>query len=327
MDVLRADIDSKQFKKVYLLCGEEAYLKNQWRDNLVSALIADGDTMNLTRYEGKNPDIPEMISMAQTLPFLAPKRVLVIENTGLFKTACETLSDCILNLPDTTCMIFVDSDVDKRTKMYKDVKRTGYVAELNTPNDNTLVTWLVTLCKREGKRMDKKTASYMLEQCGSDMFVLSNEMEKLFSYTYDRPCITMSDVSDVCVSQVTGKMFEMIDAITQGRREIAVMLYRDLLSLKEPPLRILSLLTRQIRILTEIKGMITDDVSYRDLASKAGVPPFSVKKYVNQAKTYAYSDLLLMYEACQDTEGRIKSGMLLDTIGVELLIVDFSKQR
>lgn len=327
MKTLREDIEKKSFKKIYLLYGEEAYLRGQWRDNLIDALFPDGDNMNLTRYEGKGLDVPEILSMSQTLPFLAEKRVLVLEDTGFFKNAAEGLSEGLLELPDSTCMIFVESEVDKRSKVYKTVKKEGYIAELNTPDTKTLVTWIGSLCKREGKKIDAKTASYILEQCGTDMLLLSHEMEKLFSYAYERQMITVSDVEAVCVNQVTGKIFEMMDAITMHQQEKAISLYRDLLSLKEPPLRILALLTRQVRILTEIKGLQADNVPYGELVSKAAIPPFTVKKYVSQCKDYTYSRLLSMFELCQETDSRIKTGRIGDVIGVELLIVGFSKEK
>ncbi len=326
MEVLKKDIEEKAYKRVYLLCGEEAYLRKQWRDNLIQAMFPDGDNMNLVRFEGRGLDVSEILSLSQTMPFLAEKRVLVLEDTGFFKNASEELSEGIKVLPDTTCMIFVESEVDKRTKLFKTVKKEGYVAELNTPNTRMLVTWIGSLCRKEGKRITAQTASYILEQCGTDMLLLSNEMEKLFSYTLERQEISASDVDAVCVNQINGKIFDMMDAITMQQQEKAISLYRNLLALREPPLRILALLTRQLRILTEMKGLMTDGIPYGELASKTGTPPFTVKKYVNQCQHYTYSRLLSMLEACQETEGRIKTGGIGDVIGVELLIVEFSKE-
>lgn len=325
MKVLRQDIDSGNFKKIYLLCGDEAYLRSQWRDNLIEAMLPAGDTMNLTRYEGKKLDVAEILSMAQTLPFFAERRVLVIENSGFFKHEAAGLADGFADLPDTSCIIFVEGDVDKRYKTYKTVKKLGYVAELNTPDTKLLISWIGTLCKREGKKIDSKCANYILEQCGTDMMLLSNEMEKLFSYAYDRDSITMADVEAVCVNHVTGKIFEMMDAITMRQPERTITLYRDLLELKEEPVYILAMLTRQVRLLTEFKGLLSDGVAYGDLASKTKVPPFTVKKYVSQCKSYTYSELLHMYDACQDMDRQIKSGLVGSAVGVELMIVGFSK--
>lgn len=325
MEMLRKDIESSNFKKIYLLCGSEAYLRSQWRDNLIEAMLPAGDTMNLTRYEGKKQDVVEILSMAQTLPFFAERRVLVVENSGFFKNEAAGFAEGLENVPDTTCMIFVEGEVDKRFKTYKAAKKLGYVAELNTPDTKLLVSWIGTLCKRENKKIDSKCASYILEQCGTDMMLLSNEMEKLFSYAYDRPIITIADVDAVCVNHVTGKIFEMMDAITMRQPERTLSLYRDLLALKEEPIYILAMLTRQVRILTEFKGLLEDGVDYKDLASKTKVPPFTVKKYVSQCKGYTYEELLGMYDTCQDMDRQIKSGMVASVIGVELMIVAFSQ--
>ncbi len=326
MKVLRQDIDANDFKRIYLLCGDEAYLRSQWRDNLIGAMLPEGDTMNLTRYEGKKLDVAEILSMAQTLPFFAPRRVILVENSGFFKNEAAGLADGLADLPETTCVIFVEGDTDKRYKTYKTVKKLGYVAELNTPDTKMLVSWIGNLCKREGKQIDSKCASYILEQCGTDMMLLSNEMEKLFSYAYDRPGISIADVDAVCVNHVTGKIFEMMDAITMRQPERTITLYRDLLELKEEPIYILAMLTRQVQILTEFKGYHADGVDYKELASKTKVPPFTVKKYVSQCKNYTYKELLHMYDACQEMDRQIKSGMVAGVIGVELMIVGFSKK-
>lgn len=327
MKVLRQDIDAGQFKKIYLLCGDEAYLRLQWRDNLIGAMLPEGDTINLTRYEGKKLDVAEILSMAQTLPFFAQQRVVLVENSGFFKNEAAGLADGLADLPDTTCIIFVEAETDKRYKTYKTVKKLGYVAELNTPDTKMLVSWIGNLCKREEKQINSKCASYILEQCGTDMMLLSNEMEKLFSYACDRPVITIADVDAVCVNHVTGKIFEMMDAITMRQPERTISLYRDLLALKEEPIYILAMLTRQVRLLTEFKGLLADGVDYKELASKTKVPPFTVKKYVSQCKSYTYIELLQMYDACQDMDRQIKSGMVAGVIGVELMIVGFSQNR
>ncbi len=327
MKTLQEDVKLNSFKKVYLLFGEEAYLRRTWRDKLIAAMLPEGDTMNLTKYVGKGVKLDEVLAMSQTMPFFAERRVLVLEDTGYFKNATEGLKEGIEALPESTCMIFVESEVDKRGKAFKSVKQEGYAAELNTPDSKMLVTWLIRIANDAQKQMDPKTASMILEYCGMDMLQLSHEMDKLISYAYERPVISVADVEEICVSQITGKIFEMMDAITARQPERTLMLYHDLLTLREAPLKILSLLTRQIRILTEIKGLLDDKVEYGQLASKVGIPPFTVKKYTSQCKNYPYSELLSMFEACQQTEEQIKTGQVGDVIGVELLIVGFSKKK
>ena len=100
MKNIQADIKSGNFKQVYLLYGEEAYLKQQYKQNLVKALNPDGDTMNFNHYEGKGIDVKQLIDLCETMPFFAERRVVLLEDTGFFKNKCEELADYMKELPD-----------------------------------------------------------------------------------------------------------------------------------------------------------------------------------------------------------------------------------
>ena len=93
MKSLNEDLKSGQLNQVYLLYGEEAYLKKQYRDRLRNALISPDDTMNYAYYEGKGVNVKEVIDLAETLPFFAERRLIVLENTGFFKNASPELAD------------------------------------------------------------------------------------------------------------------------------------------------------------------------------------------------------------------------------------------
>ena len=81
---VRDHIKSGQFKNAYLLYGDEDYLKVQYRDQLVDALLAGGDKMNLSKFEGKDINVGEVIDLAETLPFFAERRVIVIQDSEFF---------------------------------------------------------------------------------------------------------------------------------------------------------------------------------------------------------------------------------------------------
>jgi DNA polymerase-3 subunit delta len=72
---------------VYLLYGEEDYLKKQYKEKLRSAMLSPDDTMNFAYYEGKGINVKEVIDLAETLPFFAERRLIIMEDTGFFKWA------------------------------------------------------------------------------------------------------------------------------------------------------------------------------------------------------------------------------------------------
>ena len=118
MKSLQEDLKTGNFKQAYLLFGEEAYLRQQYKDKLIQALNPDGDTMNFTRYEGKGIEVREMIDLCETMPFFAEIRVILVENSGFFKNKCEELADYMKSLPDLYPeLVLWKRKVDKRSRM------------------------------------------------------------------------------------------------------------------------------------------------------------------------------------------------------------------
>ena len=124
------DIKNKQFKNIYLLTGEEVYLRMQYRKKLKEALVEDGDTMNVAIFSGKGTDPKEIIDLAETMPFFAEHRVILIDDSGFTKNACPELADYVAQIPESTCIILNEAEVDKRGKLYKAIKSKGRVVEL-----------------------------------------------------------------------------------------------------------------------------------------------------------------------------------------------------
>lgn len=326
MKNINQDIQSGQIKGCYLLFGKEDYLKHQYRDKLIQALADVEDNMNVTRFQGNGLQVQELLDIANTLPFFAPQRVIVVENTTLFKKTPEDFEKQLETLPDTTHILFVESEVDKRNRLYKWVSKNGYACEMNTPDEKMLLSWIKGLCKAEGKNMDDTAIFYFVEHMGTDMLLLRNELEKLFCYKYGDAHITIEDVENVCVSQATSKLFAMLDAIGTHNRNQALPLYRDLLALREAPIGILRMLLRHFNILMQVSALGKDGKNNKEIAAICAVPPFSVKKYASQAATYRFERLQDMVEQCQDTEQQIKAGQVKDIVGVELLIVGFCEK-
>ena len=324
MKSLNEDIKLGQFKQIYLLYGEEAYLKKQYKDKLTKAILPDGDTVNYAYYEGKGINPAELIDLAETMPFFAERRLIVIENSGFFKSATPELADYMKNMPDTVCFLFVENEVDKRGKMYKAAKDKGRIVEMGRQDEKTLLYWIAGNVKREGRQIKESTARYLVSKTGTDMENLEKEMEKLFSYTLGRNEITVQDIDDICTTQITNKIFEMVEAVAVKQQKKALNYYYDLLALKEPPMRILYLLARQFKLLLEVKDLCGKGYEKSQIAKTVGLHPFVAGKYIQQCRTFSREELRSIMEEAVNTEERVKTGRLNDVMSVELFIVKYS---
>lgn len=324
MKMLMEDIKNGQFKNVYLLTGEEVYLRNQYKKRLRNALLDPEDTMNASVFEGKGINPREIIDLAETMPFFAERRVIVLEDSGFAKNACPELAEYLPEIPESTCLILVESEVDKRGKLYKNIKNVGRIVEFKRQDDRTLARWVLGTLKKEGKNITEDTLYAFLGRTGSDMENIEKELEKLLCYTLGREVITTADVEAVCTEQTENRIFEMIQAITDKDQRKALDLYADLLAMKEPPMRILYLITKQFNQLLMLKSLSGQGLDKAELAKKAGVPPFALGKYQAQCRKFSLIQLRQAVEDCVETEERVKTGQMGDQISVELLIVKYS---
>jgi DNA polymerase-3 subunit delta len=183
MRTLAEDIARKHFRRVYLLYGSESYLRIQFRSRLRYAIADRSDTMNVTVFSGKNIDEKEVIRTADTFPFFADHRVVIVEGSGFFKGSRKSLAEYIERIPETTCIIFDEEDVDPKGALFNAVKKHGLAAQLSFPDEDSLRKWLLSSVTAAGKKIRTSDLDYFISLVTPSMNALHSEMEKLISYT------------------------------------------------------------------------------------------------------------------------------------------------
>lgn len=323
MQRLTQDIKSGQFNQIYLLYGAEAYLRKQYRDRLKNAIIGD-DNMNYHYYEGKDISIGEVIDQAETLPFFAERRLIILENSGFFKSGGEQLAEYLSAPSDTTFFLFVETEVDKRSRLYKAASSKGCAVEFAIQDENTLKKWILGMVKKENKRISESALNFLLEKTGTDMENIRKETEKLFCYCMDKEAITEADIEEICTKRIGNHIFDMVSAIADKKQKQALELYYELLAQKEPPMRILFLIARQFNLLLQVKELKGKGYQNKAIGEKVGLPGFIAGKYVVQASRFKTREIRDAVEACVAAEEAIKTGRLNDNMSVEMLIIQYS---
>ena len=321
MQRINSDIKEGSFSRTYLLYGEERYLKRQYAKRLRQALCGQGDDMNTHFYSGKDIPLGEIIDLAETLPFLAKRRVIFLDDSGLFKSGGEKLAEYLESPNESTFFVFTESQVDKRCKLYKTVHSKGYAAEFGVQDENTLKRWIAGILKKEGKNISENTASLLLLKTGTDMENIKSELEKLICYCMDRDVVTAQDVEAVCTTRVSNHIFDMVNAIADRQPKKALNLYYDLIALREPPMRILFLIARQCNMLLQVKVLRAKGFDNKAVGAQIKVPPFVAGKYAAQAERFKTADLKRALSRCVETEEAVKTGRLNDRMSVEILIL------
>lgn len=321
MKNINEDIKRNRLKQIYLLYGEESYLRRQYREKLKAALCWKDDTMNTHYFEGKNISVGEVIDLAETLPFLAERRVIFIENSNLFKSGGDKLADYLSAPNETTYFVFNEKDIDKRSRLYKAVLAKGYAAEFAAQDEKVLLKWIASLLKKEGKLITESNARLFLAKTGTDMNNISLELDKLICYCMDREVIGREDIETICTDRLSDRIFELVDAIAERRMDRALSLYYELLALRHQPSNILYFLGRQYNLLLQVKILRAKGNGNKAIGTSVGIPSYYVGKYADQASRFSDSDLQKAMLACVETEEAVKTGKLDDRMGLEVLIL------
>ncbi len=318
------DIKDNNLKSVYLIYGEENFLKRVYKDKLKKAIIGEDASMNYNYYENNDINPNEVIDVAETLPFFADKRLIVIKNSGFFKNACDIMADYMLTIPESTCFLFLEDEIDKRSKMYKRVKDSGYVCEAVMLRDGELNNWIKAKLAHEGKNINNEALNCIKEMAATSMDNMIVELEKVICYAIDRDTITKEDVEEVCTGQIQGKIFDMVDAMGMKNQQKALELYYDLVQTKEAPLKILFMILRQFNLMLQAYDLNKRGVN--DIGAKMGVQGFVATKSLKQAQLFKYNRIKQILEEGLTLEEDIKSGRIADKTGVEVMIVKCSEK-
>lgn len=317
MDNVRNDLASKQFKRIYLLTGEESFLIKMFKKQFIATICGDKNALNLEWYKDKEtlPEGKNLVTSISAYPMFATHKLIIIDEC---MGKDEIFVDFIPKIPDTAIVLVVSADVDKRSKLYKAIKKDGYVCECKPYNQQQLTAWVSRYMQYLGIRVDlPATIPYLVQYVGTDMNTLVCEMEKLASNV---EVVTIDAINTYCYPCLENKVFEMIQNAINGRKDIASKQYDELIALKEAPMKILSLITRQLKI--TLAANETTTKSDAEIAKALGVPPFVVSN--NRGCRLPFERLLTLLEKSVEYDYQIKSGHIKDQLAVERLLVEIS---
>lgn len=340
LEQLKKDISSGDLKRFYLLFGSERYLRNFYEKKLLAALGGSRDDMNTNVFDTSPVSQTDIINAAQTLPFFADRRIILVRYSGFFKKGGEELADYLKEAPETTSFIFVDDEADGRLKLYKQISKLGRCVEFVTQPDRYLLQNIGAFLKRSEKRIGQDDASYFLDVIGTDMGRIMSELEKLVSYIGDREVVTKDDIDAICSRNIEDRIFEMIDAVMRRDTVTCMDRYEDLLALKAAPVMIVVMLERQFLWMLQLKSLKEDEgldegdivsrVAYKqEVDTETGeikrvrgdIGEYQAGIYLKQAAHMSTSELQKAIELCSKADEDFKSGKMNERIAMEALLV------
>jgi DNA polymerase III subunit delta len=214
----------------YVVFGAEGFLKSQAIRRLLDGLLKpDERAMCLSEYEGPGAELATVLDDLRTLPFLGPRRVVILRDADPFITAHRQSLEDYLGSPSPTGTLIVECRTfQKTTKLYKRLSPLGGCIECEEMKAYELPAWLTDRSQKEyGKRLEPDAARSLVDHVGDSMGMLDGELSKLAVYVGNRGNITIGDVEKLVGHDREEKVFGILTAMAQGDRATAMRLWEE----------------------------------------------------------------------------------------------------
>lgn len=356
LDKLKQQLKNKSPAKVYLFHGDEPFLIDYYIGDLKKLILeGDNESLNLSIFEG-NINIDDIIDACDTFPIFAERKLVIVKNSGLFyskskkNTASsndedtseeddlkpekepqlknkpqDALIEYISDIPDTTCLIFIESQADKRLKIYKQVAAHGLSLEFNRNKPAELVPWVAKGVKSVNKTISLEAANYLVNISEPDMYTLRNEIFKLASYVGERNEITLDDVKLMAIPTIKSVIFDLLNAVAKKDTAKSLNILNDIITLKEPEQKILAMLSKQTGEILKLKLLIEDRATQNQISQYfQGKHPYALKIMTEQAYGMSVEYLKNILKNCMEAEENYKKGLIEPKLALELLLEKIS---
>ena len=323
------DLKNGTFAPLYIIYGEESYLKEyylkQLREKVVDPAFAD---FNLVELEGKGLTIEQLSEAIDSYPAMSEKKLVVVTDFDLFKPPsgfADQLPTLLSDLPDYLCLVFyydiLDGKPDKRTKLYKQLDKSACFADFSRMEERELVAWIERRAKALGRFIAPDDAAYLIFLCGNDMTNLAGEIDKAASHSTTGE-IKRYNIDAVCSPVLDAVVFDLTDAITAGKFAHAVGLVGELIAQKNNEVMIFTTITRHIQRLYAAKLCAEARVGEKQLMEMIGSKsPYYARQLQNAARRVSLTWLRRAASLCGETDAALKGSAVDRQKQIELALL------
>lgn len=310
----------QDLKPVYLIYGEK-YLADQALERLRNRIAEGAASLNVNVFSAASSNPNEVLQAADTLPFLGERHLVIVKDFDKANAADQRSYAAYAENPAaTTVLVLMADKANKGSVIYKTVQKTGQVYEFKTPKDTELFAWVEKQFNDRGKKPVPIATRYIIEQVGTDLATLNSEIEKTCVYLGEKKIAEPQDLVEIIAKNPQNTIFELVDALGAKERRQALSILNRLFAAGEPPLKVLTMIVRQFRMILKTKALTANRIGSGELAKELGVPPFVVDKYRRQCERFSFKEIKRIYDLLQATDIAIKTGEIRPDMALEVLI-------
>ena len=302
------EAERNELRPIYALVGTETALIERAVSALRKAAVGEGGIpgFNEDVLHGRETDGASVAGAASTLPMMAERRFVLVRHMDQMKADLDALSEYVKAPNPSTCLVMTATKLNGSTKLAKALKKGGFRFDANPLKGGALVDYVVDEAKRSGHSIGKDAAYALTESIGSDLAALSDAVTRLGFYVGAGQRIDVKAV-EACITRVrVDSIWQLVDAVGLRKTDQALAAASSLLADREPPLRILAMIARQLRMVGKMRDGLASGMSDGEAAKSAGAPPFKARELKEAARRFNLVDLTHAFEVLAETDHLLK---------------------
>lgn len=303
---------------VTVVVGNNALLVQQTARKRIAAFVKEHGDMAVERYDGADIEPAQLQNILQALPFLSAKRLVVLRGAGSQKALAEVLPTLLPDVPETTEVLIIEPNPDKRTAYYKFLMKQSDVLRCDELDARGLTDWLVAEAERRGGQLSQSDAQYLVDRLGTNQLQLASELDKLLTYNLQ---ISRSAIELLTERSPQSSVFELLDAAFAGRTERALALYKEQRAQAVEPMAIIGMIAWQLHILAVVKA--AGARSPEEIAKDARLSPFVVKKALGLVRSVPMATIKQWVRATLQLDAELKRKPINADDAVQHLLLTF----
>jgi DNA polymerase-3 subunit delta len=302
------DARAGKWKPVYVLVGTETLLIDRAVNALRSAALGAGaDGLNVDIFHGKGLSAQSLVRAANTMPMFANARFILVRDVESIAAAEQDTLAAYLSAPSpSTCLVFIGEKVDGRMRFAKAAKQSDCFAEVQALKGPQVRSFAIAEAKGRGHVLEADAADALADSIGADLSALDDALERLSLYVEPGKAISLLAV-EACITRVRVEtIWALVDAVSMRDGKTALRAAASLLADREPALRILAMVARQLRMVARMRDALAQGLRGPDAAKHAGAPPFKAYDLGEAAKRFTPGDLQRAFRTLASTDMALK---------------------
>lgn len=265
---------------VYLLHGPEAFLRDEvLREIRRAVLEPESADFNHDTFSWGACQPPDIVSAAQTLPFMAERRLVEVQGLTQISEKDATQLMSILEDPaPAAVVVFIAEKADMRRGFYRKIGEVGLSLRMEPPADRELPDWACAQAKGLGFTLTPAAAALLTDLVEPSLGRIRAELEKLAAYLQPGEAADEDAVRELVGRSRVEAMYKLGDVLAEGDTASALTLVRNLTETETGPEFLIGFLRNQVRRWTIAKAASAQGSSPKELAELLGVPAFAVER-------------------------------------------------